>query len=199
MVNITNYNHVMKTRTALGVILIIASIIGMYLWETRLRENTLYTKVLVAASDIEVGDVAGKDSFKEISVSFESLINGYLTIKDAESLYGKVCIFPLKTNMQVSSDFFEGSEKEWDGAYDLMISREWLFPEDAGLGRGSRVLVYLMPEEKYLGSYVLSGSDTSSCIGLRCPLEDYFVMVNHVFENKNKKLLLVKDEGPWER
>jgi len=74
MVNITNYNHVMKTRTALGVILIIASIIGMYLWETRLRENTLYTKVLVAASDIEVGDVAGKDSFKEISVSFESLI-----------------------------------------------------------------------------------------------------------------------------
>ena len=192
MVNINKYNLGMKLKSVLGIVLIIISVIGMYLWETRIREKVYYTEVLVAAMDIKEGEVAGEGTFKVIPVSPESLVEGHLKASDAESLYGKTCVFPLKKNAQVFGSSFADLSGADDGMYDLPIPGSWCFLGSIRQDLGSRTAVYFMPSGEYAGSYEVVKANAES-MTLRCSLEDYFLMTGKLLSDKNCSLLTVPD------
>ncbi len=183
----------MKLKSVIGLILMILSIVGMYFWETKVREKMIFTKVLAAAVDISEGDTAGRDSFKEISVSSESLVAGFLTPENAETLYGKSCVFPLKANSVVFYGAFEDAkEEEDDGMRTLSIPRSWIFEGSADVSAGTGVSIYYVPSGKYAGNYDVSNAGETSVM-IRCELESYFAMVSELEKNKDAKLLLVTD------
>ena len=181
----------MKAKSIIGILLILASILGMYFWETRLREKMIFTEVLAAAVDIKEGDTAGKDSFKVISVSSESLVQGFLKKEDAEKLYGMTCVFPLKANSLVFKDSFEEPrEEEDDGMYTLALSSEWIFEGSSNLFAGSPALIYSVPSGNYLGSYEIKEA-SEGCVRIRCSLESYFSILKELGTEKDCRLLLV--------
>ena len=183
----------MKLKSVIGIILMILSVVGMYFWETDVRDRMIFTKVLAAAVDISEGDTAGRDSFKEISVSSDSLVSGFLSPADAGKLYGKTCVFPLKANSVVFYGAFEDSAaQEDDGMRTLSIPREWIFEGSAELRAGTGVSIYYMPSGTYAGSYELSYAGDAS-VRIRCELDKYFAMVSELEKNRDTKLLLVTD------
>ncbi len=185
----------MKFKTILGITLIVLSLLGMYLWETRIREKMIFTEVLAAACDLEEGDVAGRDSFKEIRVSSESLVSGYLSVSDAEKLYGKVCRYPLKKNAQVFIGAFgEKKEEEDDGRSDVVLLPSWIAIKNEDIAMGDELSVYSLPTAEYLGTYRVRDVCENGSIEIRCSLEDYFQIMESLEKEKGNSLLLIRGD-----
>ena len=184
----------MKVKSIIGVILITASVLGMYFWETSLRERMIFTEVLAAAVDIDEGDIAGKDSFKVISVSQDSLVLGFLKAENAEALYGKTCVFPLKENALVFKGSFEDAPKpEDDGMYTLALPAGWIFEGSSDVSEGAETLIYLLPAGEYMGSYEVRGSGDGS-VKIRCDLGSYFSILEGLGKSTDNSLLLVSEK-----
>ncbi|MBO4819464.1 MAG: hypothetical protein J5528_04920 [Firmicutes bacterium] len=184
----------MKAKSVIGIVLIIASILGMYFWETELREKMVFTEVLAAAADIHEGDIAGKDSFKVISVSQDSLVSGFLKAENAEELYGKTCVFPLKENALVFKGSFEDPvEEEDDGMYILNIPYSWIFEGSSDMSAGQYALIYSVPSCDYLGIYEVREAGETS-VKINCDLESYFSLLSELGKSKDCRLLLVSEK-----
>ena len=182
----------MKTKSIIGIILIAGSVAGMYFWETNLRERMLFTKVLAAAVDIEEGDIAGKDSFKEISISSESLVAGFLKNSEAEELYGKECVFPLKANAVVSKDCFrDGREYSNEGKYCFGIPYGWIYEGSLIPSAGYTVMIYSMPSRRYMGEFKTLPVASDETVTVICALESYFELVSEIERNSGARFLLV--------
>ena len=182
----------MKIKSIIGIILIIVSIAGMYFWETKVRDKMLFTRVLAAAVDIKEGDIAGKDSFKEISVSSDSLVAGFLKYSDAESLYGKECIFPLKANAVVfRGSFRQGREYEDEGKYSFGIPYGWIYEGSLIPSKGDTVMIYSMPSKKAMGEFRTSYASYDETVVIMSSLDSYFDIVSEIERNESAKLLLI--------
>ena len=187
----------MKLKSIIGILLILLSIAGMYFWETKYRKEMIFTKVLAAAADIHEGDIATEDSFKEISVSPESLVSGYLTSEDKDMLLGKECVFPIKENGQIFyGSFEEAKTKEDDGMFDLVLPGEWIYLKDLGLDKGVPALIYYVPSGEYIGRYEVRSVKAGEYVEIRCPLDDYLSMVSSA-SGGSCSLLLISDKGVW--
>ena len=79
----------MKWKVVIGIILIALSVGGIYLWETKFREEVTMTEVLAASRDITQNKKITQDDLMLLRVNPEALIDGALTAEDAQSLYGK--------------------------------------------------------------------------------------------------------------
>ena len=140
----------------------------------------MFTKVLAAAVDIGVGDAADESCFKEISVSSDSLVPGFLRMDDLPSVCGRTCVFPLKANAVVTKDCFGETEKPSDdGNYDFSVPKDWLFEGSGDLHPGDRAIVYFMPSGEYMGEYEIKGVSDEK-IAVRCDLDSYFHIVSEL-------------------
>ena len=182
----------MKIKSIIGILLIILSMIAMYFWETKGRERLIYTKVLAAAVDLNEGDIAGEGSFKEISVSSDSLILGYMTLGDAEKLYGKECIFPLKENSLVFGEAFQDVSEEGESIYSFVIPGEWIFKRSSDIKAQSHILMYALPSEKYMGRYEVR-SVSEKDMEIKCSIEEYFSMAKMALGKEGSLFLPVPD------
>lgn len=179
----------MKTKSIIGIALIILSITGMYFWETRAREAFLFEEVLAASVDISAGETVDAEKFKTISVTNESLLADALRPSDMDLICGRTCLQDIRANSQLVLSYFEDENSSGSPySFTIPLASEWIFSKNAELRAGDPVSIYLMPDKKYMGSFPvkLTDPDRDSFVEIQCSLEDYFAIFDAVraFEKK---------------
>jgi len=192
----TNYvrkDFDMKWKTIVGIVLVIASILAMYLWETRFKEEITQIEVLVPAADIKIGEKVLLSSFKSIKINPLSKVDKALLPKDVDSIVGKIAKEKLYENQQLVSMYFASKEEILpDGYVDFVIPSDWIYSKSSLIGLKDTVKIYAMPGRTYLGTYKIDIVG-QSFIEIIARLEDYFDIYDRVALS-NEKLLLVMDE-----
>ena len=184
----------MKWKTIIGIILVVASIMAMYLWESRFKDQVMQTEVLVPIKEIGIGDVILLSNLKTLKINPEAKIENALTAKDAEMLNGRVAKQNLVENQQLRSEYFAKREEILpEGYVHFVIPNDWIFSKSSLIGLHDKAKFYVMPDKYYLGTYQIDVVGQNS-VEVIARLEDYFVMYDHVSDGKEKLLLVMEED-----
>lgn len=144
----------MKWKTIIGIILIILSAAGMFLWETMGREKVMLVSVLASSKDVRQGSEVEAGGFKEIKVLPENLPKDILKPSDLEKLKGQRASRNIYAGQQLCArDFTEAGELLPDGISIYVLPESWIYARSSSLRAGDEVELYCMPEKKSLGVY----------------------------------------------
>ena len=77
-----------KMKTIIGILLIVLSITGLFLWEWRGRETIMLEQVLVAKEQIKKGTEVTGSLFVKKGISKENMLSGALTPDQTDLLQG---------------------------------------------------------------------------------------------------------------
>lgn len=173
----------MKTKSIIGIALIVLSITGMYFWETRAREAFLFEEVLAASEDIYAGEMIDAEKIKIISVTNESLLADALRQADMDLICGRICLQDIRANSQLVMSYFSDENNDNNSySFTVPIASEWIFSKNAELRAGDVISIYLLPGKKYMGSFPvkLTDPDRDSFVEIQCSLEEYFAIFDAV-------------------
>ncbi|NMA93916.1 MAG: hypothetical protein GX975_04555 [Clostridiales bacterium] len=144
----------MKWKTIVGIVLIILSAAGMFLWETMGREKLMLVSVLASSTDIRQGNEVDAAQFKEIKVLPENLPKDTLLASDAEKLKGKRASRNIYAGQQLCArDFTEAGGALPDGMSIYVLPESWIYARSSSLRAGDEIELYCMPEKISLGIY----------------------------------------------
>ena len=212
----------MKWKVAIGIVLIAASIAGMYLWETRFRDEVTMTEVLVASENINVNEKLSEDDFASMRINPEAVIEGALTVQDAQDLLGKIAVYPVAARQQLLSSYF-ADEKDLapEGFRHFVIPSDWIHSKSVIIGEKEYIRIYALPdpddrledseiqttasaaedkpfwqcpENYYLGSYRVAVLQPETELEILSTVDDYFKLYETVNFFGKKLLLVMEDE-----
>lgn len=189
----------MRWRAVIGIILIVASICGMYLWETKFRDELLLEDVIVYAKDIKDGEIVDESCFSAVKSLPENVIENSVNENNLQALYGMVCISEVFKGEQVTFDRFADPKSLIPKDTNVMvIPKSWVFLSNPNLKTGDVVDVYLLPEKEFEGEYEIVNVFDSS-FEIRCHLSDFFALYDLIplfdKEKNNDVLLFVLKES----
>ncbi len=210
----------MKWKTIIGIILIILSAAGMFLWETMGREKVMLVSVLASSKDIREGSEVDVLQFKEIKVLPEGLPKDALRLSDAEKLKGKRASRNIYAGQQLCArDFIDARKLLPEGISIYVLPESWIYARSSSLRAGDEIELFSMPEKTSLGIYkvafvrdsaerevvdqmpafdVLERKSPSAAIvsvEILCNAEQYFALFDAVQEAGPASLLLAM-RGP---
>lgn len=143
-----------KTRTLIGVILILSAIGMMIYWEMEGRDQVRTEPLLVAARDIAPGEVAEGDMFRQRRAGEEEKVSGALKPVDIKKVLGNRILHPIPENSQiVLSDFGDDPYLIKEGQGIFLIRSDWIFSVSSSLRKGDRIRIYTMEERTPLGEF----------------------------------------------
>lgn len=143
-----------KLKTLLGILLILLSLAGLFLWEWKGRETILMEEVLVASEEIKKGTMVSSSMFITRGVQKTNLLDGALTLKDLEHLRGKVSAQLIAKNDQIILDYFRDNEFYLDRNESIfVIEPGWIAMRSSALRRGDMVDIYSSDRFNLLGTY----------------------------------------------
>lgn len=188
----------MRLRSIVGIILIIASIAGIYFWETSLRDELLLEPVMVASRNISKGELVSCDDFKEINELPSNILSVAMSYSDVNSLSGLVAASDIYLNEQIVFSRFVTEESLIPKDTNVfVIPKSWIFLFNPELSAGDIVDIYLLPSKEFEGEYEIISINEDS-IEIRCHLMDYFYLYDliPIFEENqdNDVLLFVSKE-----
>lgn len=183
----------MKWKTVVGIILIIASILAMYFWETKFKDEINMTEVLVPMKDISAGDAVLISNLKILKINPEAKIDNALTQKDAEMLNGKIAKTALCKNQQLLGSYFLNNTDVIPKGYEyFVIPNDWIFSKSNRIGVKDLASFYAMPDKIYLGSFRIDSINEKN-IEVIAKLEDYFTLYDCT-RNMGKLLIVMEDD-----
>lgn len=132
-----------KLRSILGILLILLSIGGLFLWEWKGREVIMTDEVLVAKEEIKKGVIVNSGMFVAKGVPKENLLEGALTPGAIQLIQGKAASQLIAKNDQVVTDYFQDDEFSMDRDESIfVIDPEWIRMRSSALRRGDVVDIY---------------------------------------------------------
>jgi hypothetical protein len=132
-----------KLRPILGILLIVLSIAGLFLWEWKGREAIMMEQVLVAGEMIREGVAVNGEMFATKGVSKESLMEGALAPADLRRIQGKVAAQSIMKNGQIAMEYFRDDESYLErGESIFVIDPEWIAMRSSALRKGDLVDIY---------------------------------------------------------
>lgn len=144
----------MRLKIVIAIVLIIASLAGMYYWESFGRERVLMTDVLCAAVDIPAGKQITADDFSTFKIPNESVSAGSLTTESLNSIIGKVAAVDIPAGIQVTPSYFNSIVRGYeDGQSIFTIPAQWIQSVSDSLMPGDYISIYHMPDCQPLGKY----------------------------------------------
>lgn len=153
-----------KIRSILGVLLILLSITGLFLWEWKGREAVMTEQVLVAVKEIRKGTPVKNGMFIEKGVPKANLLKGALTPEEIGLIQGRVASQFIPENSQIIRDYFQDKEfylKKNESIF--VIDPAWISMRSSALRRGDMVDIYGSGGQGLLGTfqvaYVKDASD----------------------------------------
>ena len=210
----------MKWKVAIGIVLIVASVAGMYLWETRFRDEITMEERLVAARDIDTYEVVKEEDFKSIHVNAESVASQSLSKEDLPLIVGKLAAVPIYMNQQVNANSFVVKEDLTpEGFRHFAISSEWIYSMSETLRENEKVKIYGLPEKdddltvdrsgmasieecpwfeqpekNYFGTFKLALLLPETDVEILARIEDYLKMYDAVHFHQMRLILVAEDE-----
>ncbi len=195
----------MKWKSIVGIALILASVLGMYLWESRGRERLTSEEVVTAARDLPQGSVVSAEDLRLARLPRAAVLKDALRMPEAEALIGQELAVPLCENQQLLTGYFTPApEKIPAGQSYFVLPGDWIYQRSSAMRGGDRIDIYLLPQKQRIGSYTVAfvkdaaendieESDTRviSHVELLCSAEEYFTLYDAVQEQGAGCLLLV--------
>ncbi len=147
--------HVLKKiRSVLGVLLILLSITGLFLWEWKGRDAILTEQVLVAKEEIREGRVLSSSLFEVKGIPKANLLPNALAPSELGQLQGKVASQLIAKNGQVVPDYFSDNEFRLQRNESVFVIRpEWIAMRSSALRRGDIVDLYATNGMGLLGTF----------------------------------------------
>lgn len=146
-----------RLRSIVGILLIIASIAGLFLWEWKGREMILMEEVLVAKEEIQRGTEVNLSMFITKGVSKEMMVAEALVPEDLNKLQGKIAAQFIAGNDQITMDYFRDDEFYLnDDESIFVIEPSWIAMRSSALRRGDMIDIYANNELGFLGSYQIA-------------------------------------------
>ena len=130
-------------RIILGVLLLIASIAGVFFWETIGRSKLMMEEVIAAGRDIRAGAVIEENMLSLIEIPKGSRIKKGFSAEEWGLVVGKRTALPISGKQQLSADFFldETAELAEDEAF-FKIPGSWIAMRSSSLRRGDYVEIF---------------------------------------------------------
>ena len=143
-----------KLKQIIGVLLIIAAVAALIYWEADGRGRLVTKKVLVAAVDIEEGDIITRQMLGTVSAMPDTVIAGAFTPGDINRAEGKEASRHIAKNQQISEILLsDPNEAATDGYSPFLIKSDWIDSRSSSLRRGDMVAIYSRDGEYCLGEY----------------------------------------------
>lgn len=146
----------------LGIVLMLASIITIYWWETIGRVQFLYGEVLVLNQSVEANTTITEDMLNLIKIDSGNFIEGALV--DKEKVIGKITTHYIPKYSQLNLEYFTGekSESAKEDQYIFTVPADWIITFPNSLRRGDIIYFYpvKMPDEKVEESKSFSSSSS---------------------------------------
>jgi len=149
-----------KRRTSvifsvLGLIIMILSLVGVFWWETRGRNELIYEDVIVLNRSVEEGEVVSEDMISKIEVDPSNLIDG--AIRNEGDVLGKEAKHYIPKYSQLNSQFFLSEEELMpkEEKYIFTIPVDWIITFPNSIRKGD--VIYLYPVKVYEDEGVLPG------------------------------------------
>lgn len=132
-----------KWRPILGILLIIISVAGLFLWEWKGREAVMTEEVLIAREEIRKGESVSARMFTSKGVPKTDLLEGVLIPKDLDRVLGKVAAQMIAKNSQIITDYFQDDTFYLDRNESIfVIDSDWIAMRSSALRRGDIVDIY---------------------------------------------------------
>jgi len=126
----------------LGVVLMIASIITIYWWETSGRAQLLYSEVVVLNQSIEADTTITEDMLDLVKIDPGSFIEG--AVVDKEKVIGKTTTQYIPKYSQLNLEYFKGEKvkSSKEDQYIFTIPADWIITFPNSLRRGDIIYFY---------------------------------------------------------
>ena len=146
-----------RLRKFAGIILIIAAVLLLTLWEVKGREIVLMDSVLAAKREIAAGETLDESMFITVSVPIDAKAVSAVEAKDRGSVNGKITTVAIARNGQVPARYIRGKEaaNNEDDSY-FVIRREWIYMRSSALRRGDFVDIISSDGEVDFGRYKIA-------------------------------------------
>ena len=186
----------MKIKSIIGIALIVLSIAGMVFWESYGREAVVSTDILTAARDISEGETVSEGDIAVSSVDRSFVMVSALPASELDTLTGMRLSSSVKEGQQLASDHFtDAPEFIEEGESIFVIPGSWIFTMSSVPQREDRCDFYLMPDESFIGSYVLAVNGES--IEIVCTPDEYFRIFDLMNREELSSLMIVSSEPEW--
>jgi len=150
-------NSLRKIRSMLGILLILLSIVGLFLWEWKGRETILMDEVIVAREEIKKGTKVNSSLFLTKGVPKTNLLEGALTSADMELLQGKVTSQLIAKNDQIITAYFREDAFYLEQEESVfVIDPNWIAMRSSALRRGDMVDIYGSNGVGLLGTFQIA-------------------------------------------
>lgn len=143
-----------RTRTIVGLILILSAVAMMVFWEKSGREQMRSIPLLVADRDLMAGELAVESMFVQRRAGAEDQVHGALKPEEVDKILGSRILHPIPKNSQIIEESF-GSPRHFmeAGQGVFLIRGEWIFSVSSSLRRGDRIRIYGLDGTTELGEF----------------------------------------------
>ena len=126
----------------LGIVLMLASIITIYWWETTGRVQFLYSEVLVLNQSVEANTAITEDMLDLVKIDSGNFIEG--AVVDKEKVIGKITAHYIPKYSQLNLAYFIGEKVEAakEDQYIFTIPPDWYLTFPNSLRRGDIIYFY---------------------------------------------------------
>lgn len=130
-----------RIKTLIGVVLIIAAILGIYYWETIGYKKATYQTVVVFKEDVPAGAVVETNMLGQISYPKDAIIAGAIT--DYKLILGQTTTGYVAKGAQLVKENFEKTELVVnEGEMVLSIPKSWIYGYPETLRAGDVISLY---------------------------------------------------------
>jgi hypothetical protein len=146
-----------RIKSILGILLILLSVLGLFLWEWKGREAIMTERVLVAREEIRKGAEIDSSMFLIKGVSKENLLPGALMPDQMKRLQGKVAMQLISENDQIIMRYFSDNEFYLKKGQSIFaIKPGWIAMRSSSLRRGDLIDIYGATGGEILGTYKIA-------------------------------------------
>ncbi|MDD4565701.1 MAG: SAF domain-containing protein [Eubacteriales bacterium] len=143
-----------RMRSILGILLILISISGLFLWEWKGREVILMQEVLVAKEEIQKGTLVNSSMFQTKGIPKDNMLQDALTPDESNMIKGKIAMQLIPQNNQIIMKYFEENPlKLMKEESIFVIDPGWIAMRSSSLRRGDMVDVYGSNGTGFLGTF----------------------------------------------
>lgn len=143
-----------RTRTIVGLILILSAVALMFFWEMSGREQMRSIPLLVADRNLMTGELAVESMFAQRRAAAENQVHGALKPEEVDKILGSRILYPIPKNSQIVEENFGSPRHFMEEDQGVFLLRgEWIFSVSSSLRRGDRIRIYGLDGTTELGLF----------------------------------------------
>lgn len=143
-----------KSRTIMGLLLIIFAVFGLIFWEVKGRAVMLLDTVVVASETIPAGTAISREHLAPAGVFPENKVHKAYLWDSLPKLMGQVAAQDIVKNAQISEEHLTDNKFYIkNGESIFVIPNHWILMRSSSIRRGDEIDIYIKESLEKVGSY----------------------------------------------